>query len=41
MKETVSWKKDTHMAMCQDNTWENKRRYESMKNKAKRQLKKQ
>ena len=29
-------KKDVHMAMCQNNTEENKRRYKSMKNKAKK-----
>ena len=34
MKEAVS-RKDTHKAMCQNNAEENKRRYKSMKNKAK------
>ena len=34
MKEAVSRKEDAYKAMCQDNTEENKRRYESMKNKA-------
>ena len=29
MKEAVSKKKDAHMAMCQNNTEENKKRYES------------
>ena len=31
----VSRKKEAHKAMCQNSTEENKRRYESMKNKAK------
>ena len=34
MKEAVSRKTDAHKAMCQDNTYENKRMYKSMKNKA-------
>ena len=34
MKEAISWKKDSHKAMCQDNTEDNNRRYESIKNKA-------
>ena len=34
MKEAVSRKKDTHNAMCQNNTEENKRRHKSMRNKA-------
>ena len=33
VKEAVSWKKDAHKAICQDNTEENKRRYKGMKNK--------
>ena len=34
-KEAVSRKKDAHKANCRNSTEENKRRYESMKNKAK------
>ena len=34
VKETVSRKKDAHKANDQNNTAENKRRYDSMKNKA-------
>ena len=34
MKEAVSKKKDSHKAMCQDNTEENTSRYRSTKNKA-------
>ena len=34
MKEAVSTKKEAHKAMCQSSAEENKRRYESMKNKA-------
>ena len=34
MKETASLKIDAHKDICQNNTVENKRRYESMKNKA-------
>ena len=34
MNEAVSRKKDAHKAMHQNSTAENKRRYESMKNKA-------
>ena len=36
VKEAVSWKKDAHKAMCQNSFEENKRRYKSMKAKAKR-----
>ena len=36
VKEAVSRKKDAHKAMCWNSTEENKRRYESMKNIAKR-----
>ena len=36
MKEAVSKKKEAHKAMCQNNTEESKRRYESMKNKARK-----
>ena len=32
MKEALSGKKETHKAMCQSSTEENKRRYESIKN---------
>ena len=34
VKETVSRKKEVHKTMCQSSTEENKRSYESMKNKA-------
>ena len=34
--ETVSRKKDAHKAMCQNSTEENKRRYKTMKRKAKK-----
>ena len=34
VKEAVSRKKDAHKTMCENSTEENKRRYESMKNKA-------
>ena len=36
MEEAVSRQKDAHKVMCQKNTEENKRRYESMKNKARK-----
>ena len=36
VKEAVSRKKDAHRAMCQNNAVEKKRRYRSMKNKAKK-----
>ena len=36
VKEAVSRKKDAHKAMCQNSTEGNKRRYKSMKNKAKK-----
>ena len=39
MKEAVSRKKDAHRFICQ-NIEENKRRYESMKNKAKKTVSK-
>ena len=34
MKEAVSRKKESHKAMCQNSTEENRRRHKSMKNKA-------
>ena len=34
MKEAASRRKDAHKGMCQNSTEDNKRRYESMKNKA-------
>ena len=37
MMEAVLIKKDAHKSMCQNNSEENKRRYESMKNKAKKE----
>ena len=40
VKEAVSRKKDAHKAMCQDNTEGNKRRYKSMKNKARKAVSK-
>ena len=40
-KEAGSWKTDTHKAMCQDNSEENKRRYKSMTNKTKKQFQNQ
>ena len=40
MKEAVSCKKDAHNAMCQNSTEENKRRFESMKSKAKKAVSK-
>ena len=40
MKEAVSRKKDAHKAMCQNSTEENKRRYKSLKNKAKKAVSK-
>ena len=40
VKEAVSGKKDAHKAMCRNNTDENKRRYKSMKNKAKKAVSK-
>ena len=39
MKEVVSRKK-AHKAVCQNNTEENKRRHESMRNKAKKAVSK-
>ena len=36
MKESVSMKNDAHKVTCWNNTEENKRRYKSMKNKAKK-----
>ena len=41
MKEAVSRKKDAHKAMCQNNTVENKRRYKSLKNKARKAVSKE
>ena len=38
MKEADSRKKDAHKAMCQNSTEKNKRKYKSMKNKARKQL---
>ena len=38
--EAVSRKEDAHMAMCQDNTEESKKRYRSMKNKARKAVSK-
>ena len=40
VKEEVSRKMDVQKAMCQNNTEENKRRYKSMKNKAKKAVSK-
>ena len=40
MKEAVLRKKDAHKSMCQNRTEENKRRYKSMKNKAKKAVSK-
>ena len=40
VKGTVSRKKDAHKAMCQNSIEENKRRYKSMKNKAKKAVSK-
>ena len=40
MKEADSRKKEAHKAMCQNNTEKNKRRYKSMKNKAKKAVSK-
>ena len=34
MKEEVSGKKEAHKAMCQNSTYENKRRHKNTKNKA-------
>ena len=36
MKEAISRKKEAHKAMCQNSTEENKRKYKSLKNNAKR-----
>ena len=36
VKEAVSIKKEAHKAMCQNSAEENKRRYKSMKYKAKK-----
>ena len=35
VKEAVSRKNDAHKTMCQNNTKEDKKRYKSVKNKAK------
>ena len=40
MKEAVSRKKEAHKAMCRNSTEETKRRYKSMKNKAKKAVSK-
>ena len=40
MKEALSGKKEAHMAMCWNSIEENKRRYKSMKNKAKKAVSK-
>ena len=40
MSEAVSRKKEAHKAMCQNSTEENKRRYKSMKIKAKKAVSK-
>ena len=40
MKEEVSRKKDADKAMCQNSTDENKRRYASMKNRARKAVSK-
>ena len=40
MKEAPSRKKDAHKAMSRNSTEENKRRYKSMKNKAKKAVSK-
>ena len=40
MKEAVSRKKETHRAMYQNSTEENKRRYKSLENKAKKAVSK-
>ena len=40
MNETDSRKKDVHKAICQNITEENKRRYKSMQNKAKKAVSK-
>ena len=40
VKEAVSRKKEAHKAMCENSTEENKRRYKSMKNKAKKAVSK-
>ena len=40
MMEAVSKKKGAYKAMCQNSTEENKRRYKSMKNKAKKAVSK-
>ena len=39
-KEAVSRKKDVNKAMCRNSTEENRRRYKSMKNKAKKAVSK-
>ena len=36
MKEAISRKKDAHKAMCRNSNEENKKRYKSMKNEAKK-----
>ena len=41
MKEAVSRNKDSHKAMCQNSTEENKSKYYSMKNKTIKQFQKQ
>ena len=40
VKDAVSGKKEVHKAMCQNRTEENKRRHESLKNKAKKAVSK-
>ena len=40
MKEAVLWRKDAHKAMCWNIAEVNKRRYKSMKNKAKKAVSK-
>ena len=40
VKEEISRKKESHKAMCQNSTEENKRRYKSLKNKAKKAVSK-
>ena len=40
VKEAVYKKKDAHKVMCWNSTQENKRRYKSMKNKAKKAVSK-
>ena len=40
MLEAISWKKNAHKAMCRDSSDENKERYKSMKNNAKKAVSK-